>query len=953
MANIAIFVEIQGVGTGDNAAIGMVAGNLQWCSKPGYSGWKSGMIDHKTIDVAPMSCNVASGGCLGGFDGSTSVTVVDGSFWSAYMAGNINLQTRNLFVYIGDGVASKEDSTLIYSGKISSVSTPNLIKTEIVCDGVNSLDLKKLPSIVITKEMALNNEESDAIGKSVVSVYGNRVFYPLIYCKPSDDFIGFIADYNGFSNADLASIVLFNASSAPIGTGVAEYIKQITTPDLSFAKGKSLLQCVGAWQSSSTSPVWVCFSYNGKELLAASADESAIDDIANAIVGKRMVVAHGAGKNNSYKITSMSWATHEISFANWSDLVSVETIWFELDTTSISEIKYSVPTWSATRTDTGNAPLFLSNVVAGNACVNALVGARGDSGGDTNSNFLSDVSYFAFQLVDAGLFIVSADADTDSCEIYQKTDSGYTRVTLQSGISVVYSSDKWKLISLEMASDFGDDAGSFLAMEPFDSVSYLYENKEGTGFGSYLNSLGIDPNAGGIYLTSDATITSQLTALDDTGITLTNNGDQFTVQGKSQNTVYIPFDPNIYDGELNVRILPTYSITFTQSNYLSAAYNINLNISVFVIGEGNIAIAKRTFEVEFRFNAWASEPSQPELISIDHSQKAFVLSSNCSSHEAISKSAYALMESALTVSSSEIPDKKRILGFVVSIFNDYEWVAYNSGIKMHGGVTKVIKKCKTYFSKKADMKNLWLKSQNDSTVDTPAGLVRSICDSVGISYDSDEFAAVEAAQRLYYATESSDFDGEYIPDGDESISDVIDSIGKGSLTGFYTDASGVLRAKFLPSAASTAVTTFNGDDIKKNSLSVSTPHNGYLFSDYDFSIPVNVIEDPAIIAIDTDGVDTFPTESATEEGAIVFNAASGYTISVLRYFDDGNTEVITASVRGSNSRIFAMFIPGTVWKLQRTELSETVTYICRVDNVAPDIGCPIGSYGIRLCMKVL
>ena len=63
--------------------------------------------------------------------------------------------------------------------------------------------------------------------------------------------------------------------------------------------------------------------------------------------------------------------------------------------------------------------------------------------------------------------------------------------------------------------------------------------------------------------------------------------------------------------------------------------------------------------------------------------------------------------------------------------------------------------------------------------------------------------------------------------------------------------------------------------------------------------------------------------------------------------------VYSVYVRGSNPSLFSMFIPGTIWKLSYTLAGTPYTYILRLDNVAPDIGCPATSYGIRLCMKVV
>jgi len=457
MAKISVFVKIIGAGAGDDSSIGLVDGNLQWCTNDGFPGWYDGLIDNKLIKLSPQSCNISNGGGLGGFDGETEILVIDQVFRLCVIKGTINLMNRQIIVWVGVDAVTQEDAVLKFNGVITSVYYADEMRTQIVSDSSVSLDLKKIPSAVITQEVAMNNPDSEAIGKAVIPTFGNVVYNKMIYCDPGEQIIA----------ADTGGTGPFNTYSPSPDPLFDNVTKQYLTNDYSFFKAKSLLQCVGVYQENETSPVWVALSYNGKELFFDTDASTMVDALKAVIVGKRLLGVSGAASGESFLITDLEWNTREVEFES----TSIETIWFQLDTTDKAQFEYSLPTWSGKYIGNGNTPLYLSGELGGNADIaavsNTFVGSK------KGFDFLENVSFFSFQLSSSGLFVIPSNVNLSNCEIFQKVDggSGLIKVITPSDITVIYSSEKWKLISMEMYQDFGTDKNEFQQIEQLDVVT--------------------------------------------------------------------------------------------------------------------------------------------------------------------------------------------------------------------------------------------------------------------------------------------------------------------------------------------------------------------------------------------------------------------------------------------------------------------------------------------------
>jgi len=937
MAKISVFVKIIGAGAGDDSSIGLVDGNLQWCTNDGFPGWYDGLIDNKLIKLSPQSCNISNGGGLGGFDGETEILVIDQVFRLCVINGTINLMNRQIIVWVGVDAVTQEDAVLKFNGVITSVYYADEMRTQIVSDSSVSLDLKKIPSAVITQEVAMNNPDSEAIGKAVIPTFGNVVYNKMIYCDPGEQIIA----------ADTGGTGPFNTYSPSPDPLFDNVTKQYLTNDYSFFKAKSLLQCVGVYQENETSPVWVALSYNGKELFFDTDASTMVDALKAIIVGKRLLGVSGAASGESFLINDISYMSQEVE---WNK-TPVSTLWFQLDTTDKAQFEYSLPTWSSLSiSENGNTPLFLSGSLGGaleNASsVNAFVGPR------KKGEFLENVTYFSFQISSTGLFVIPSNVNLTGCEIYQKIDGGLglKKVVTPSNINLIYQSEKWKLISMDMVSEFGGDKSEFVQIEQADVDTYLLENTPGLDqFGRVLNSVMTgDPTTKTGDLLNGSPITNNLTEIVSNGLVLTTNNYPITYIPATQTTFYIEAFEELFKDGFDIKVIPDFQLSFRDPSSLEK--ELDFYLQVLAIGEGNVAVARTSFKFSTKYTKPSSSLDRTSA-RINPALGEVTFSNNFTTHSESSKSLYSLIEKALVFPGDSFTKiKKQIKGFVISVTTQI--FSYSAPLYE---LQKDIKPAKVFLSRTADKKNLWIKSVADNTVTTPAEIIKSVATYGNVPINESSFTSVASDQRTYFEQLPANFDGMFTPEEDASISDVIDEIAKGSMIAAYMDAAGQLNVKNIANEPSSITHEFVATELEKGSTKFSMPKNGYLYSDFDFEIKENPASNSSIVAIDTDGVETFPSETDYELGQLIFDSANGYTLSFEFSFDSylEPTRIVSLSVRGNNDSLFSIFVPGTFWQFKTTQNSINYTMICRLDNVAPDMAVSIGTFGITLALKVL
>lgn len=907
--------------TATDASLGLYNGDLLWGYGYTDSNYKAGFIDRTSFGgLTQSAANVTSGGTYSnGFTDVISVSVATSEVYDAWKAETITLQGR----YVRLEVFFTVWTTVFYQ-RVTAIEPVSQFELRLLLNNVTALDTTKVPFTVVTREMALNSD-SEAVGQEILPSYGNYVYYKMVFCETPNTIGAMVYKYQGASDS---SLQLWTGSAPQLGTTSDTY--ELAVPDLSFMRGKSLLQCVGAWQAEANSPVWIALSYNGKELLATINMNTREDLMRRALVGKRLKGVHGNSKDASFLIIDVAWATHEVTW----DTTDITTLWIQVDSVDINSFTYALPNWTSGALGDGTRSLHLNTLLQGNAVINNVLSVKRDDA------FLSAVTYLSFEQPNAGIFIVPVEADINDCTVYQKVDGypGYLEVALPSGIEVIYTSERWKMLSIAMRAEFGTDAGDFQQSQPIDHDSYVLENFDGTGFGQNLNI-----TSAGIYMTNDG-LAQSLTLLTPTGFTPTvRNYEQAAM--RLQNTYFTPWSSSLLQDKLSLRLMPNIDYTW-DSNVFMAAYTAQLTVDIYAVSESNIAIAKRSHTLSLSF---VNGGGNLQRIQIDADNGLIVVSSNCTSQEASSQAAFQRMAQALTFSADELPiNKAQLNGFVVSVYVNYN--LDQGAPTLITDLTKVIKPLAISQTQKADKKNLWLRSRKDAAVTTPLGIVLSIAQELGVPVNAASFIDAQIAQRTYFSTAPELFDGVYIPQSSDSFSSIIDAIGKATLTAIYLDAVGVLHAKFLPTEPADVSASFDVDSVEKNSDSYSMAKNGYLYTDYDFTILRNPLATAETVAIDTDSFTAFPAEEDTPLGSIVFSSGTGYTIEQFHFDGTTPTTWISAIVRGASMALFALFVPGTIWSF--TRFTQKLT--CRLDSCAPDIGNALVTQdGIGLLFKIL
>ena len=100
----------------------------------------------------------------------------------------------------------------IYNFPISSVNVVDELTISMRIQTATLANKIKLSSVSVTPEMALNNTESKAIGKPVQNAFGNKVFYPMIYCEPRQvELATMVADHGRIAGA--TTNILFNGDA--------------------------------------------------------------------------------------------------------------------------------------------------------------------------------------------------------------------------------------------------------------------------------------------------------------------------------------------------------------------------------------------------------------------------------------------------------------------------------------------------------------------------------------------------------------------------------------------------------------------------------------------------------------------------------------------------------------------------------------------------------------------
>jgi len=977
MSKISIFVKIFNVTNGTtNTTIGLISGDLQWCSHSGFENYSSGMFDQNLIDIAPQSCNIAVGGCLGGFDGSTTLTAIDQTFRNSVYSGSIELLNKQITIHVGIDISSIDEAVLKYNGVISSFDYSDEIRTVITCDSSVSIDLKKIPSVEITKEMTLNNEDNDSIGENITPSYGRYVYYPLFYCDSSNKNISLSLSSNGNIVTDNSETLLYTTSPQLVNTLDLQFMSKNYT----FFKGKTLFECVGLYQEGGdSSNVWIAISFNGYGIEGSALYNS--DDferIKNVLIGKKITCVKGTGSGTSIIITSVEFSEKDVIIYKSGDDIETKAItalWLQTDILDISKFSFSLKRDDSSDTNSYkkpiNCPLTVTRkmIFADNLNLRKYMMINAITSPTTlqdkvSGDFSDSTSFFSFKSSNTGIFLVNVDADLSEFELYENVGEaeGFSFVSKPENVSVIYSSEKWKMISIEIKNTSSGDIGEFTQFSSEEIETYLIENIEDTTNNNLaekgVNSVSIPEFGRFKDQLSGADISTRLTNIPKSTepIDYLALGNLIAVvEGTPfhnislNNAFYNYINGNDYK-ENSISFMPCIFTFFIKTDNVACKIDVSLIVSSYLIVEGNIVLDKKTSETNLIYDMWDGSTVLQEIeVKIDNINNQLLMSENCRSGTS-SKEMYSTIIKAISFSMDDYEEQLyQITGILTNVEIVYK-VADSQLLRDDISITKVVKTARVIRSKKANKEKLYLRCLKDNSVFSPVHIAKQVALENGLTV-GDTFIEAFANQSNYIPV-PNDFDGMYQPEADQSVSDVLDDIAKKSMTAIYQDAAGILQAKFLPSTPSSISHEFSSTDIKKDSMTFSMPKSGYLFSDYDFSVKKNIVCKESIISIDTDGTETFPADGDYKLGDILYSS-NDYDFEKSTYMNFSGLDIIEIRIRGENDFLFANFIPGTNWHFITDTTQLRVTYTLTLDSVAEDFSCPVDKKGIRLGFRVL
>ncbi|MFA6680214.1 MAG: hypothetical protein WCR96_06990, partial [Candidatus Methanomethylophilaceae archaeon] len=697
-----LLIKIFDVGTGTDETIGLVAdpndlntSNILFSSAE-YSGYYSGFINIEDQSLAGQTIDISQGGSLGGFDGDTSLTIVDQSFHDAVKEGTINLigKVVNAQIVFDSGTPETE-----FTGKVSSIVFKDEITVELTCDSSISFDEKKIPEVVIAKEMAFNVEDSSAIGESIMPTYGNIVYYPMVYCPTDDSFLA-------ASVQNTSSVMDVTAPDWLHPEGIERAAYDMLSGSFDAARGKNILQVFEKYQSEENY-IWITLSLNGNLLFNVEQDISLIKQ---TFLGKRIKVVSGTGNGNTYKIIDVEWATH------WGDVYS---IWFQIDESDETALK--------------DASHNNINLTCGDIETNIVETSFFKSNSESNISAITFLGIY-------NSFIIAADANLSDGEIIYNNDGVIKKIAATP--SLLYKYDKWKCIIFDFR-DVSENNGDINSFQAIQLDSYVFED------GGFFNSTQLYGNITGSI--TDSFIAKTL--IPEIGLSVSRTlGDSGY---DSKNSYFINIKDLISNNNIakdfsNVSFIPRYSEEYVLTGYFETFGTpiLSLTIDLHVISDGNLVLNKKQFKKDINFSFSESTYPQTAFFDIDPASKIVHLSSNCTTYDGDSEELYNTIIDELKIDDviSELSDIRKINGILISVNVRFKTFANNETTYLT--LYKLMMPCYCVYKLSVDKEKLYWKTVKDSAVTSPAKLIEHIAQNNGLTVDADLFATVNESQLL-------------------------------------------------------------------------------------------------------------------------------------------------------------------------------------------------------------
>ena len=958
MSSIVLFVKILGVtgSTLSDADTGLVNGNLQWASVSNIDGYKSGIIDESAIDGVTIACNISQGGTLGGFDGNVNISAISDEVMLKVISGQFILIGREIHIDVGVSV-DPNAAIRRYTGTIGTWESSDEITLDIVCMPNTAFNKKVIPSVTITKELALNVADSNAIGKNVTTTYGNICDFPLTVIPSS------AVSYAGALNSDPAVQCSINQQTP---NGLA-----CTTTSGRF-NGFTNLQVFGIYQEHDDQYIWICLSANGRENFFTSAMQYHIPELKSNLVGVSLNCNRGIGAGETVKILNIEWASHDTGSVFIDATISetvVPTVWIQINTIDKTKFSNSIgyalydPSYSA---NTCNFPLSERNDSWGKGLASLYFTGtynKRESWTVQDANSANDISYLNFCSFD-NIFSVSKSVNLSDCKLVgmdNNNDYKSVYVIPANSIDVLYENDIIRIIKLNVDNVISQDSSSF-GLSKFISHESCFHEIEGI-YG--LNVVGWN-RVSGTTIGPATTYSDGFTSKQNISegyvhqITVTNldgsgNVDVNYKDAQTANTFLVPLADlingnDLSSGDFTTCLIPKIKIEYTPvTSFVGRECRFNIRINV--IGESNVSYGYVNSTIGGLFNNGTTAS-----VEINPDTNDVIFSDNFS----LSHSEYAKIDFNRLMSELDVTSIIKTIGIdKINCFHiTVLFVAYGH-YDVSATFKKTISPCRIGFTKQIAKDKLFLRSARVNelvtNVDSPAMLALSIARENGINVTASSLASfvdTQGSQRGLYYTDPEEFDGQYQPDDNTSVLDALSEIAKQSMMAIYTERDGSIRANWFADMDATSPVVHTFTDVIKKSMKISKNQNGYRYTDFVFTIMKNNYQKKEILYINTDvNTGSFPDSGLSLRSGPIYNAASNWIIirSDNLFWTDyiGSHQVMGFYFRRSAllTNPMLVFTRGTKWVLTDIYNNEM---IAELTVIAIDPLCPLGYLGAKI-----
>lgn len=957
-----LLVEIHDVGSGNNENIGLVSGNLKWSSS-GFGGYKDGIVGRGQVSNVISAMNIARGGGFGGFQGTVSVSAYSNELVTAVLDKSISLIGKDLVIKIQ---ISEDGSDALYESQrficpISAYRITNEGLIKIDCDTSKAFDRKRLNLISVTKEMALFQEGSSAIGKTVTESFGQIVDFPMVFIPTDKQFIGMMSQTGIYSDdpAITGDSVLTGIDGTQIDNG---FDFPLNTYGTEFS-GYDMLHVVGKWQANESSRVWIAVAH-AKEKIFGDGAESRIAKIRRELVGRRFKVVRGKGQGSILNIEAVEWNTHPIQLS-----IDHETVWIQVSTNDIGEIESS-GSWDSD--DKSNSeqlhPFNLGGfdednykkifderfVVASTGEINPiLVGSK-----NTIKNDLTFVSLVGY----ANVFILSGKCDATAGKIIGSYSDSSNPVEVEipiESIRIIHKNDKWQMIRVNIGGIVEDDESALSFANMKKSIDSAFRV---TGiFGQFYNQILVNPITP--IFEDDSVSDGQIISSIPFSHSFSWGTSSAVFTTYFGNVVHIPINgKNISELGNSTFVIPKckYSTVWNDisgSGWDRSVAAITFHVIVSAFSQSGVCMG----QVRSRTVWWFStcQAGEEQSIEIDPINSVIKFSSHIVGYDATSEEAFSNLKSQLDVSKIiECSDAKKISFIAVQV------VCINQGAQpigygaSSGTASKVFDAPYIGVTNKIDKKNIYLRTARDNGLfncSTPVGIVRKLAVDSSVPYDSVSFDAVEAIQWNLFSTGIGvDTTSQFTAANGQTYSDCADEICKQSMTAIFQEGDGKIYAKWFADDDGDTPVVYTFTDIAVGSLNIDKPSSGYLSSDYSFSVKKSVIENPEILSVNTDGsVLDFPESTYRPSYGSALTTAGGWLFeSVGDVYSSTNVagyKILRIRKSGISYSLIDSFQIGSMWKIG--DGTEPNSLFARVIGVSPDFLTPDGYGGCRVAFQ--